>query len=87
MVGLDLMRQRRGRERVHELCSGPAKLVQAFNITKEHNRADLTKGGLWVAQSFEEPQEIITTTRIGIKEGADLPLRYYIKGNKFISKK
>lgn len=87
LLGFDLMRQRRGRERVHELCSGPAKLVQAFSITKEHNRVDLTRGSLWLAQSVEEPGEIVTTTRIGIKEGADLPLRFYIKGNKFISKK
>lgn len=87
LLGLDLMRVRRGKERLHDLCSGPAKLVQAFDITREHNRADLTMGDLWLAESVEEPVDIVTTTRIGIKEGADLPLRFYIRGNKFISKK
>lgn len=87
LEGLDLMRRRRGRERLHELCAGPARLVQAFGITKEHNKADLTKGALFIAPSQEPPPEIYTTTRIGIKEGAELPLRFYIKGNKFISKK
>ena len=30
--------------------------------------------------------EIITTIRIGITQGADLPYRFYVKGNKFVSK-
>lgn len=87
LEGLDLMRQRRGRERVQELCSGPARLVQAFGINKEHNKADLVSGSLFITSSTETPPDIFTTTRIGIKEGKDLPLRFYIKGNKYISKK
>lgn len=87
LEGLDLMRNRRGRDRLHELCAGPARLVQAFGITKEHNKAALTKGNLFIAPASDHPPDIYITTRIGIKEGADLPLRFYIKGNKFISKK
>lgn len=87
LEGLELMRKRRGRNRLHELCAGPARLVQAFGITKEHNKADLTTGPLFITSGDEEPPEIYITTRIGIKEGAELPLRFYIKGNKFISKK
>ncbi|GAB6157301.1 DNA-3-methyladenine glycosylase [Desulfotomaculum varum] len=87
LAGLHLMKKRRGRERLTELCAGPARLVQAFGITKEHNKADLTNGPLFIAAAAEPPPQIHVTTRIGIKEGADLPLRFYIKGNKFISKK
>ncbi len=87
LEGLELMRQRRGRERLHELCAGPARLVQALGITKEHNKADLTTGPLFIAPAQEPPPEIFITTRIGVKEGAELPLRFYIQGNKFISKK
>lgn len=87
LEGLELMRKRRGRDRLHELCAGPARLVQAFGITKEDNRADLTNGPLYIAPATEPPPEIFITTRIGIKEGTDLPLRFYIQGNKFISKK
>ncbi len=32
-------------------------------------------------------RQIITTTRIGISKAVDLPLRFYVKGSKFISKK
>ncbi|NMA53025.1 MAG: 3-methyladenine DNA glycosylase, partial [Peptococcaceae bacterium] len=34
-----------------------------------------------------KPGAIVTTTRIGIKKGADLPLRYYLEGNPYISRK
>lgn len=87
LEGLELMRQRRGRDRLHELCGGPARLVQAFGITKEHNSVDLTTGPLFIAPSPEPAPDIYITTRIGIREGADLPLRFYIRGSKFISKK
>lgn len=87
LEGLELMRKRRGRDRLHELCAGPARLVEAFGITKEHNKTNLTSGPLFIAPGAELLPEIHITTRIGIKEGVELPLRFYIKGNKFISKK
>lgn len=87
LEGLDIMRQRRERKRVEELCAGPARLVQAMAITREHNKTDLTRGPLYIVPSPDIPLEIVTTTRIGIKAGTDLPLRFYIKDNKFVSKK
>ncbi len=69
--------------------NGPAKLCRAMNITKELNEVDLTckKSGLWIEEfKHFDNSEIITTTRIGIKQAADYPWRFYVKGNKFISK-
>lgn len=94
VFGLDLMKQRRGVEQERLLCNGPGKLVIALGITPSHNGQSLMKGKLKLLprDAFAElypPQRkypIVTTTRIGIHVAADLPLRFYLKGNPFISK-
>lgn len=87
LEGIYLMRERRGRERMAELCGGPAKLVQAMGITHQHNGTDLTSGQLFICRGKTRREKIVTATRIGIKEGAELPLRFYIEGNPYISRK
>jgi len=87
LQGSHLMRARRGRERLEDLCSGPAKLVQAMGITREHNGADLTCSQLFVCTRETVPGKFVTTTRIGIKEGSEMPLRFYLEGSPFISRK
>jgi DNA-3-methyladenine glycosylase len=55
-------------------------------ITRAHNGADVTRGSLVVRESAEpKPVAIQTTPRIGITQCADLPLRFVIKGNRFVS--
>src|SRR5207248_5646003 len=44
LEGIDLMRARRGMERVGALCSGPGKLTQALGIGLHHNGLDLARG-------------------------------------------
>jgi DNA-3-methyladenine glycosylase len=46
----------------------------------------MTKGCLFVEGS-DEKFKIVTTTRIGLSKGSEKLLRYYIKGNKFVSRK
>jgi DNA-3-methyladenine glycosylase len=85
LEGIPLMCSRRRRRT--ELCSGPARLVQAMGIGKEHNGADLTAGSLVVCAGEPPAEEIVTSTRVGIRAGADLPLRFYLSGNNFVSRK
>lgn len=87
LAGVPLMRTRRGRERLAELCGGPARLVQALGITRRHNGADLTGGALYVCGGGSPGERIVTTTRIGIREGEKLPLRFYLEGNAYVSRK
>lgn len=87
LAGVDLMRARRGRDSLIELCSGPARLSQAMGIARCCNGIDLTAGPLYICQGEAVREEIVTTTRIGIKQGAELPLRFYLKGNRFVSAK
>ncbi|SFR13840.1 DNA-3-methyladenine glycosylase [Desulfoscipio geothermicus] len=84
--GIALMQRRRGRKNMRELCSGPAKLTQAMGIGIEHNRLDLTGARLYICQG-EAGAPIVTATRIGIKEGTDLPLRFYLQDCRYVSRK
>ncbi|MCW3491172.1 DNA-3-methyladenine glycosylase [Dethiobacter alkaliphilus] len=87
VYGLELMAQRRKTQVKRQLTSGPGKLCQAMAIDKTLNEADLTAGPLFLADDGEEPGEIITTTRIGISVAEDLPLRFYVSGNPYVSRK
>lgn len=86
-TGIALMQSWRGKENLQDLCSGPAKLVIAMGIKKEDNGADLTADPLFITDDQNCTGEIVTTTRIGVGQGAELPLRFYPAGNKYISKR
>ena len=88
-LGVELMKMRRNTASLKNLCSGPAKLVQAFGIHKDMNFWNVRTDALSLIppQNLIVDNDIITTTRIGITQGTDLPYRFYIKGNSFISKK
>jgi DNA-3-methyladenine glycosylase len=73
--------------RVEDLASGPGKLTLALGITRKLNGADLVEGPLQVRRPLDEsPFEIQVTPRIGITHCADLPLRFVIQGNRFVSR-
>ena len=91
--GMSLMAERRGTDVLSRLCSGPGKLAMALGIHRAHNGADLRDGLLRILPPQSYPWnrrgagKITTTTRIGINVGADLPLRFYLEGSPFVSKK
>lgn len=83
--GLDAMRVARGpaARRDRDLCSGPAKLCQAFGIDRSFDGADLVTGnrGLVVADDgTRAPSEPGVSGRVGVSMAADLPWRFYIPG-------
>lgn len=98
--GIDLMEARRllrpGRNQVitcnpqislRELCRGPGKLVQAMGIQRSlHNGILLGDGPLHLLAPANTPAGIVASPRIGINVGRELPYRYYIKDNTFVSK-
>lgn len=70
------------------LCNGPAKLTIAMGIDRGiHNGASLVSSALYIRGPVLHDFDRVTTTRIGISQGVDLPYRYYIKSNRFVSKK
>ncbi len=89
IYGMELMQNYRNQLALHNLCSGPGKLVYAMGITRALNAQSLMEPPLYLAEPLVESEalQIITTMRIGIAKGAALPLRFYIKDNSFISRK
>lgn len=86
LTGLDIMRQNRNGITDH-LTNGPAKLCQAFLIDRLWNGHDLRKPPLQVLLNPPlSPKQIVQTTRIGISRGTDVPWRFYIRDNAYISK-
>ena len=85
--GIELMQERRKTKDLRNLCSGPAKLAQAMGITRNFNFLSMVSDNFYCLESQNADYQIITTTRIGITQGADLPYRFYIAGNAFVSRK
>ena len=86
--GIELMKKRRKTGDIHNFCNGPAKLVQALGIKKEMNGIDLTKGVLKIISGEDiSEKDIVKTKRIGISKASNLKLRFYIKDNKFVSRR
>lgn len=80
-----MMKNRKGAG-LNQLTNGPGKLTQALLITLAHNGKPVFEGNLTVHPYQEcSPDEIAVTTRIGISQGTDLPWRYYLKNNPFVS--
>ncbi len=73
------------------LTNGPGKLCKAFSIERDLNWCKLyEKGDLYLIYDNFKDFNIITTKRIGIdyaEEAKDFLWRFYIEGNKYISKK
>jgi DNA-3-methyladenine glycosylase len=69
------------------LTNGPGKLTRALGITLRHNGADLTRGELTVREPPVRGAafQIGVSPRIGITRNVDLPLRFFIAGNRFVS--
>jgi DNA-3-methyladenine glycosylase len=86
--GIDLMRERRGVERIEELCSGPGKLTQALGIGLELNGVSLLGGPIQVfprSGAWNEPA-VVTAPRIGITKATELPWRFCAAGSCFVSR-
>jgi DNA-3-methyladenine glycosylase len=84
--GIELMQQNRNTTRLLDLTRGPGRLAAAFRIDRRHDGLDLcAPGKLWLGVTKHPVGRIGKTMRIGISRAADLPLRFYERGNPFVS--
>ena len=89
--GTETMRRRRGPVAVRDrdLCSGPAKLCQAFGLDRSYDGADLVtgdRGVVIVDDGTRPPRRPGNSVRIGLRAGAEHPWRWYVDGNPNVSR-
>ena len=86
LEGAEILEERRGKTGILT-TNGPAKLCQALGIDKRLNGHNLHAGELRLISAQAVPvSDIIQTTRIGLSHGKDVPWRFYIKDNPYVSK-
>lgn len=92
IAGIDTMLTRRKMQNIApRITAGPGALAQALGIDKNLNAKDLSGEEIWIADNgivFQEDQ-IVASPRVGVAYAEDhalLPYRFYIKGNKYVSK-
>jgi DNA-3-methyladenine glycosylase len=87
--GIELMKENRDKEKLTELTTGPGKLVQALDIPFKYDGYDICQPNskIYIVDDGYKVEEKVQTTRIGISKAKDLPNRFYIKNNPYISKK
>jgi DNA-3-methyladenine glycosylase len=91
LEGIAIMTNNRGTERLRDLARGPGRLAQALRIDHSLDGVDLCRRGpLWLARDDHGASEIGKgkigkSVRIGITREADRVLRFYLRGNPFVS--
>ncbi|MBI4152208.1 DNA-3-methyladenine glycosylase [Candidatus Woesearchaeota archaeon] len=86
LSGIEEMKRRRKTTTETNLCSGPGKVCQAFAIGKQHSGIRLGKD-IKIYDDLSVVPAIKTGPRIGISEAKELPWRFYLEGNTFVSKR
>lgn len=92
LVGQEIMELRRNMPAEKAaISSGPGSAAKALGIDRSFNKKDLTENEIWVEDHGIRytSEDIIEGPRIGVayaQEDALLPWRFYVKGNKYVSK-
>ncbi len=88
--GIELMKKRRGVERVEKLTNGPCRWTQSFSINKSFLGREVVSKDIFISSPANKNFTIVKAKRVGVDYAAkskNLPLRFYIKDNPFVSKK
>jgi DNA-3-methyladenine glycosylase len=83
-AGLELMRERRGREAAAELCRGPGRLGQALAIGPDLDGEPIGAGRIELRLATPSGP-VARTPRIGISRARELPWRFVLEGSPYVS--
>ena len=87
LEGIEKMKQHRGVERLLDIARGPGRLAEAMALDKRFDGIDLCAGAgrLWLGAAVAQTRPIGVSRRIGISRAVDRKLRFYERGNRFVS--
>lgn len=92
LIGKEIMEIRRNMPASKTaISSGPGSAAKALGIDRSFNKKVLTENEIWIEDHGIKysPDEIVSGPRIGVayaQEDALLPWRFYVRGNKYVSK-
>ncbi len=90
LQGMESMCKSRKTDKILNLCSGPGKLCQAMQLSKQDNATDLTGEQIWIEDDGFVVKEIAASKRINIdyaEEAIDFLWRFYIPDSAYLSVK
>lgn len=86
LEGIQIMQRNRRVQNLRDLARGPGRLAAALGIDRRLDGVDLCRAGpLWIAGDGGEAPEIAISTRIGLSRESSRPLRFYARGDPFVS--
>ena len=86
LEGIPLMKRSRNHLSYEALTRGPGRLAAALRVDMKFDGLDLCAGGpLWLGEAVKPVGRIGRSVRIGINKDAHRRLRFYERGNPFIS--
>lgn len=92
LIGKELMETRRNMPVTKTaITSGPGSVAKALGIDRSFNKKDLAGEEIWIEDHGNRysPDDIAAVPRVGVayaEEDAFLPWRFFVKGNKYVSK-
>jgi len=88
MISNRFGRKLRNEKEIFNLTSGPGKVCQSLGINTKHSGIDLTSGKIFILESEKiNDKDIGVSKRIGITKSANLPWRFFIMNNPYLSRK
>ena len=85
-TGTEIMQRFSPGKKVTGLLSGPGKFCRSFGLSREQNGIDLTGDLLFLEDHGRTGVEVARSPRIGVKEGSELPWRFFDAGSQAVSR-
>jgi DNA-3-methyladenine glycosylase len=84
--GLEQMLRNRSLDSDEHVTDGPGKLTQALGIDSSLNGEDFVTSDRLFLEEGRKADGIGSSSRVGIRQGIEFKWRFFVKGNRFVSR-